>query len=194
MNKIAQELKTAAEELRLSDPEVAAVEHLKSAGFQENEAQLMVAQHVMEKEAASALVQSGINLDEAVKMVKAAGINLKELTSFTIEAPEADPTVALLLKAAAEIESLEEQLTMTQDEREELQKAASAPEVVLPESIARARESGAFSYADLQELQSLSPELLTKVASVVDQPWEMGSGVGMKHEKSDPILDFILGR
>jgi hypothetical protein len=189
MSQLAQALREQAESIRLSDPMEVAVEHLKQAGFSESDARINVAQHVMEKEAASVLVQSGVDIEQAVAMVKAAGINLKELTTFSPEKESAHPSIEWLNKAASYIEALELQVS---DLQSDMEKAAGMEEIVMPASIAKAASAGAFTNEDLAELHRMNPDTLTKIASALDEPWGMGSGTGIAYKKADPMLDFIL--
>ncbi|MNK09999.1 hypothetical protein D3C87_280090 [compost metagenome] len=195
MSKVSTLLREKAEELRLSSPEEVAIEHLKQAGFSDEDARYQVAQHIMEKEAASALTMRGVDAEEAVKMVKAAGINLRELTNFTAEKEE-NPAVELLQKAAEYVETLEAQVETLQSS---IEKQAGEIEVLktptpeLPEQITKIASTGAFTNEDLEQLRRMTPETLTKVASAIEEPWGMGSGVGYARPKTDPLLDWLVG-
>lgn len=191
MSQLSKTLFAAAEEIRLSSPTESAVEHLKQAGFSEEDARLSVAQHMMEKEATSVLASAGVDIEQAVAMVKAAGVNLKDLVSYQPEIEPEHPSVELLKQAAHAIDALEAE---TQHLKEELQKAASASaitEIDLPEGITKAAKVGAFTKEDLLEMQNMDQGLLTKIASVMDEPWGMGSGTGMVRPKSDPLVDWL---
>lgn len=198
MANLAHILKQHAESVRLSTPEAVAIEHLKQAGYSEQEARLQVAQHVMEKEAASALTMKGIDHEDAVKLVKAANLNLAELTSFTLPGEEINPTVELLQKAAEYVEALEAQIAGLQLD---IEKQASVHQAELqhieavahmPEQITKIASAAQFTQEDLEELQRVSPELLTKMASAIEEPWGMGNGVGVARPKTDPLLEFML--
>lgn len=195
MSKVSTILREKAEELRLSSPEEVAVEHLKQAGFSEEDARYQVAQHVMEKEAASVLTMKGVDAEEAVKMVKAANVNLREITSFSV-VPEANPAVELLQKAAEYVEAMEAKLEVLQDQ---LEKAAAeievlkTPAVQVPEQITKIASSGAFTSEDLENLKKMGSDTLTKVAAAIEEPWSMGAGVGFARTKTDPLLDFLVG-
>jgi methyl-accepting chemotaxis protein len=191
---VSQILKQRAEDLRLATPEAVAVEHLKQAGFTEADALTKVAQHIMEKEALSFLTMKGVDHEDAVKLVKAANINIGELTGFSTEKEE-DPTVELLLKAAEYIEALELQID---EQKEELTKAASAIDqlehpVAVDERLTKFASAAQFTREELAELQTLSPSVLTKMASAADEPWSMGSGSGYKRPVTDPLLEFLVG-
>jgi len=153
----------------------------------------------MEKEATAALAMKGVDHEEAVKLVKAANINVAELSNFSLDVSE-DPTVELLKQAAdyvdaleAQIEGLKLELTKQASSYEEaLAKAQEVP-VELPEQITKLASSAQFTQEDLEELHRVSPQVLQKVASAMDEPWGMGNGVGFARPKTDPLLDFILG-
>ncbi len=192
MSQLSQTLLQAAEDIRLNSPTESAVEHLKQAGYSEEDARMNVAQHIMEKEATSVLTQAGVDIEQAVSLVKAAGINLKDLVSYEPEVEAAHPSVELLKQAAHYIDALEAQV---EDLKESMEKAAndkSVSSVLLPASFAKAASAGAFTNEDLAELQKMDQGLLTKVASAMDEPWSLGSGTGMSRPKSDPMLDWLM--
>jgi hypothetical protein len=193
MSQLAQTLLNAAEEIRLSSPTESAVEHLKQAGFTEEEARLNVAQHLMEKEATEALTLAGVDIEQAVSMVKAAGVNLKDLVSFEPEIEEEHVSIPLLKQAAHYVEALEAEV---QHLKEELEKAAAeklTQGIELPEPITKAAGVGAFTKEDLLEMQRMNQGTLTKIASVMDEPWSMGTGVGMPRPKgSDPFTEWLV--
>lgn len=190
MSQLSKTLFQAAEDIRLSSPTESAVEHLKQAGFTEEDARLNVAQHIMEKEACSALTQAGVDIEQAVSMVKAAGINLKDLVSYEVEIESEHPSVELLKQAAHYIEALEAQV---EGMKEDMQKAASIKEVTLPDQFTKAASAGAFTNEDLVELQKIDQNVLTKIASAMDEPWSMGTGTGLARPKTDPMLEWLLG-
>lgn len=193
MSQLAQTLLNAAEEIRLSSPTESAVEHLKQAGFTEADARLNVAQHLMEKEATQALTMAGVDVEQAVSMVKAAGVNLKDLVSFEPEVEPEHMSIPLLKQAAHYVEALEAEV---QHLKEELEKAAaekSTREIDLPEPITKAAGVGAFTKEDLLEMQRMNQDTLTKIASVMDEPWGMGTSTGMPRPKStDPLTEWLL--
>ena len=193
MSQLAQTLLNAAEEIRLSSPTESAVEHLKQAGYTEEDARLSVAQHIMEKEATEALATAGVDIEQAVSMVKAAGVNLKDLVSYEPEIEQEHMSIPLLKQAAHYVEALEAEV---QHLKEELEKAAaekSMHEVDLPESITKAASVGAFTKEDLLEMQRMDQGTLTKIANVMDEPWGMGTGAGMPRPKSaDPLTEWLM--
>lgn len=189
MSEMSKQLLARAEEIRLASPEEYAVEMLKQAGMAEDDARVEVAQLQMEKAAANELASSsGIDIEQAVILVKAAGANVKDMEGFKIEKPEIDPTIELLQKAAAYIETLEAEKADFEKEAEELK----IQEIKLPKPIEKAASSGMFTFEDLAALKTMDQELLNKVASVSDEPWEMGRGAGMARPKTDHMLEWIL--
>lgn len=197
MTKLSTILKQHAEDLRLSTPEAVAVEHLKQAGYSDKDARYQVAQHIMEKEATSALAMKGIDHEEAVKLVKAANINVAELSNFVLEVDE-NPTVDLLKQAANYVDALEAQI---EGLKLELHKQASEYEVKidklehpiqLPEQLNKIASSEKFTKEDLEQLKQLNPQTLEKLATSLEEPWGMGNGVGVARPKTDPLLEFML--
>jgi hypothetical protein len=198
MTKLSQILKQHAEDLRLSSPEESAVEHLKQAGYSEKDARYQVVQHIMEKEAASVLMSmKGIDHEDAVKLVKAANINVAELANISIEV-ETNPTVELLKQAADYVEALETQI---EGFKLDIEKQANAHQSQLdhieavsniPETLQKVASSAKFTREDLEQLQRVAPETLQKVASAMEEPWGMGNGVGFIRPKTDPFLEFLL--
>jgi hypothetical protein len=189
MSQLSKTLLQAAEEIRLSSPVESAVELLKQAGFNEADARLSVDQHLMEKEAINAMATAGVDVEKAASMVKAAGINLKDLVSYAPEIEAPHPSIELLQKAAHYIESLEAEV---EDLKGDLEKSASVVEVNLPEQITKAASVGAFTSADLVELQKIQPELLQKMASAMEEPWSMGSGSGTAAASVDPLAAWLM--
>jgi transcriptional regulator with XRE-family HTH domain len=198
MTKLSTLLTDHAETVRLATPEAVAIEHLKQAGFSDADARYQVAQHIMEKEATSALAMKGVDHEEAVKLVKAANINVAELSNFVLEVDE-NPTVELLHKTAEYVDALEAQIEGLKAEIEKqatehqvaLDRALEVP-VEMPEQITKLASAAQFTQEDLEQLQRVSPEVLQKVASAMDEPWGMGNGVGFARPKTDPLLEFML--
>ena len=194
MDKVASILLERAAEIRQSSPELVAIEHLKQAGLDDTEARYAVAQDRMEKVAHSELTYKGIDAEEAVRLVKAANINVRELQSFSLVSEE-EILADMLEKAAAYIEAKDEEILALTEKVEALEKTASAAprqEPALPEQITKLAGVGALTFEDIEALKSVPVETLTKVASVIDQPWEMGKAAGVARGTGDPFLDFCL--
>lgn len=200
MSNVATILRNKAAELRTT-PESVAVQMLKEAGMSEQDARFEVSQALMEKEALCTLKDKGIDMEEAVRLVKAANINVRELTNINLE-PEVDPMAEILEKAAAYIETLEGIGAAIEAKNaellEDLEKMASeidAPKAelpVLPESINKLASIGAFTNEDLEQLRGINPGVLEKIASAREEPWGLGAPVGMARPQTDPLLEFML--
>lgn len=197
MNNVSEVLLKLASDLRVSTPELVAVDMLKQAGVDETEARFAVAQELMEKEAFDALTYRGIDVEKAASLVKAANINVKELSGFVVETPE-ENMADVLVKVAAYIESLEaenaellEKSAQVVTEVKEVFIEVEKPE--LSEPMAKFASSGALSFEDLEAMRSLPEDTLTKLANFSEEPWNLGAGSGMTRPKSDPLMDFILG-
>lgn len=210
MSQIAEILRKKAEEFKATSPEAIAVGMLKQAGIDETEAKYLVAQDSMEKEAARVLMDRGVDVHEAVKLVKAAGINVRELATFDVASfgVEEVNDSELLIKAASYIEALETEnaalATRTSKLSIEKQAAEERAAGLISEEqfvekqaadkhLSRLNQSGAFTYEDLEQLKMVSPDVLQKVASITDSVPSMGAGSGMPRSSADPLLDFLLG-
>lgn len=196
--KLSEFLKKQANDLYSQSMEHVAVEMLKSAGMSEIEARTEVIQKLMEKEAAASLVAQGIDYDQALIMIKTAGIKIKDMASFKPEI-SFEETLAAKFEKAAELAT---ELESKADYAEEMhEKAASLqaeldsiPEVRdVPEAITKFAESGEFSNADLEALMKLPSDTLTKVASRDEKPWKMGKAAGVAEAAVDPFTAFLLG-
>lgn len=194
MNKVASALLDKAAQLRQSTPELVAIGMLKQAGMDDETARAHVMQESMEKAAMESLTYSGIDAEDAVRLVKAANINIAELQGASLVTPEED-LADVLEKAASYIESQEAQIIALSEREAELEKAASvasAPQPAMPEAFAKMASVGAFTFDDLEALKAVPSETLTKMASALDQPWELGKAAGLSTSTGDPLLDFCL--
>lgn len=195
--KLSELLQKQAKDFLASSPEVVAVELLKQAGFSDSDARAEVMQSLMEKEATSSLVNSGIDYDQALQMVKAAGIKVKDLASFKPELTFEEVMADRFMKYASEAEKLEGQAEQTAELIEKVAELEGVlehtPEVeTVSEPIAKLAQSGAFTNEDLEALMKLPGDTLTKIASKQEQPWSMGKSAGAAAVSMDPLLDFIL--
>ncbi|HET8686053.1 MAG TPA: hypothetical protein VFM18_05235 [Methanosarcina sp.] len=202
MNKVASILRDRASEIRKSSPELVAVDLLKQAGLSEEDARLSVLQQSMEKTAAAELTYKGIDHEEAARLVKAANINVKELQGIVLETEE-EGLANVLEKAAAFIEAQDEAIQSLQEQVANLEKVASdanaavalaeADRDEVPDAITKLASVGALTFEDIEALKAVPVETLTKVASVMDQPWEMGKAAGASAQAAiDPIAAFCL--
>jgi hypothetical protein len=159
-----------------------------------------VAQDAMEKQAFAELTYKGIDADEALRLIKVANVNVAELPGVTAETVE-ERLAAVLEKAAAYIEKqaayiaeLEKTASEVHVVEKVVEKIVEAPvEPEMPETITKMASVGSFTNEDLEALKAMPPELLTKVASAFEEPWEMGKAAGIARPKTDPLLEFLLG-
>lgn len=130
----------------------------------------------------SSLVRGGMDFNQASTLVK--------------EACEKDPTAASMQanvmtfeKAAEYISQLESQINGFE------QVVGKAEEVIAadPNNPLTKLASVGFTAEEIEHMSMLPENLLEKVASNNGQAWEMGSAVGVPREKTDPLLEFILG-
>lgn len=204
MTKVANILRERASEIRQSTPEIVAVELLKQAGMSDEDARFEVIQQGMEKAAAAELTYKGIDHEEAVRLVKAAGINVRELQGVSL-ATEEESLADLLEKAAAFINAQDEVIAELQAKAGEFEKAAAdaqaaveaaeatRSEPALPDSITKLAGIGALTFDDIEALKAVPAGTLTKVASAMEQPWEFGKAAGLARGTGDAILDFCMG-
>lgn len=206
MSTVSNFLRQKADELRITPESVAVQTLVKEAGLSEEDARMAVAQDLMEKEAVRGLAQKGVNIEEAVKLVKAAGIDVKSLSSVKFELEE-NPVAELLDKAAAYIEQLEGYVSVLETETNDLQanleKVASQQSQAevedlkeqLPGNFKKMASVGAFTSKDLETLvavQKENPELIQKIAVAAEEPWSLGGPVGMAVQETDPFLEFLM--
>jgi hypothetical protein len=200
--KTSTTLLKKAESILSQSMEYTAVQMLKQAGLDENQARIEVAQSLMEKEAASGLVSQGIDYDSALAMIKVAGIKISDLAEFKAQPTDEEVLANFLTKVASEVTELEKQASQLEQAKAEIQelleKVASlesalenAP-VEMPDQISKLAQSGDFTAADLQALMALPDSTLTKVASASEQPWKMGKSAGAARDSMDPFTAFIL--
>ena len=95
---------------------------------------------------------------------------------------------ALILEKTADyIESIETQLSELQAKIN-----ASPVETEKQAEINKKLESIGFTKEEIGALSNVPEPVLTKVANMSTEPWELGKGVGMPREKTDPFLEFLL--
>lgn len=193
MSQLSQLLLEKAEEIRMSSATEVAVGLLKEAGIKEEDARYQIAQHELEKEACAQLTMSGVDIESATAMVKASGINVRELTNFQLE-DDVHPSVELLKQAALYIEGLESELTLLKEAAVQKEQANEIfSEVELPPQIVKAASTGAFTNEDLEALKKMDNEVLEKFAAAMEPAWEMGQASGFSRPQTDPFLEFLVG-
>lgn len=201
--KLSEQLKKKADYLASMTPAITALGMLKQAGMDEATARMHIAQEEMEKTASSRLVDSGIDYDTALQLVKSAGIKVMELPGFKAEPSEAEKLVNLLTKAASTVEKLEAQVeALSQEKGGLIEKVASLEEILdevpeavpaMPDSLTKLAEMGSFTSNDIEALGRVPADTLKKLASLNDQPWSMGKGAGIDPSGTDPLTAFLLG-
>lgn len=193
---LSQELRKQASEIASSSPEFVAIGLLKKAGLSEERARLEVAQSMMEKAAVEQLIEGGVPQEQAEGLVKAAGVKLSELGDFSPEASMEEQYSGHLEKIAAQVEVLEKEMAKLATELESMTQRAVEAETVQttkPDYIQKLACSGKFTNEDLEALQRLPQDTLTKVASASEEPWGMGKASGMDKSTMDPLAEFLMG-
>ena len=93
----------------------------------------------------------------------------------------------VLEKTAAYIDQLETQL-------EEKQAKINETVVEKQAGVVDQLSKIGFTKEEIQAISALPEATMTKVAGMVKEaePWEIGHGVGVKREKTDPFLEWLL--
>lgn len=194
--KLSERLVKKAAYIRGLSPALVAIDLLKEAGLSEEQAAIEIAQLEMEKTAATKMAEAGLDYDEALKMVKVSGIKIDQLEGFSIQKSTEQIAWEELTKLASSAQDMEAELQALHEKVAELEAAlAQVPETVqeTPAAIQKLASCEAFTNADLEALMRLPSDTLTKVASVGEAPWKMGSAAGLAVEALDPIAQFALG-
>ena len=132
----------------------------------------------------STLVKGGVGFDKAAQLMK--------------ESCEKDTKIKQLGLSASAFEKAAEYVTELEDKVTELEKIAGAfvhqEEVSQSKPLSKLASIG-FTQEEIEHMTSLPENLIEKLASSTGgaKPWEMGSGAGMSREKTDPLLEFMLG-
>lgn len=126
------------------------------------------------------LVNKGMAFEKAASLVK-------EACSESEELQEKVNSFLLLEKLATHIEGLESELSGLKKQAQDEVDAG-----VIKEPMDKLANMG-FTEEDLKSLREVDPVLLEKMASISSAPWEMGKAAGVAREKTDPLLEFILG-
>jgi hypothetical protein len=129
----------------------------------------------------STLVQGGLSLEKAASLTKEACLKDQKAASLQVNAEAFE-------KAAEYVEELESKVTELEKVAGQLQTEQDIEQSAPLNKLAAA----GFTKEEVTYMNSLPEELLSKVASLGSQPWEMGSAVGVAREKTDPMLDFLL--
>lgn len=123
------------------------------------------------------------------------GVSLEKAASLVKEACQKDAKAIRLSEASNLFEKVAEHVAELEAKLEELEKFAEKveEEKTIEESTPLNKlASIGFTKEELAYMNSLPDNLVEKVASIGNKPWEMGVGVGVAREKTDPLLEFIL--
>jgi hypothetical protein len=127
------------------------------------------------------LAQGGLTLEKAAELIGIACQNDGKAISLKTNS-------MIFEKAAEHVKNQEAIITELQKFAQEVEQEKKI-EGSTPMS--KLADIG-FTKEELTYISSLPENLVTKVASIGSKPWEMGGGVGMAREKTDPLLEFIL--
>ena len=123
------------------------------------------------------------------------GVDKEMATNLTKQACQLEPTIAqdsqrvfVLEKVAAYVAELEAKMA-------DLEKQVEAkPAPVEKRAEISALERIGFTKEEIDAIESISPEAITKIASATSssESYGLGSAVGMERPRTDPLLDWIL--
>lgn len=156
------------------------IEQLKSAAELEKKAYFEYVK-AFSSSGITALVKGGIGLEKAAAMIK-------EVCEKDTKANSLKAASNIFEKTAEYVKNLEDQILELEKFAKEVEKEKEIEESTPLNKLA----SLGFSKEELTYMNSLPENLVEKVASIGSKPWEMGGGVGMAREKTDPLLEFIL--
>lgn len=128
------------------------------------------------------LVQGGIAFDRAAELTK--------------QACEVDARAVGMLSTIAAFEKVAEYVEQLEVKVSELEKSAGVLEAEVKAATSEPLNKLAsigFTKEEIEQISMLPENLQEKVASVNSQPWEMGAGAGIPREKTDPMLEFLIG-
>ena len=122
------------------------------------------------------------------------GIGFDKAASYAKEVCDANEGVTTKANSIDFIEKLAGYVTALEQNIEELEKTASEVKA-MPESKGEANlvEKLASMGFTSEDIDGMSPSLVEKVAAVTATPWTMGAGAGAAREKTDAMLEFLLG-
>ena len=130
----------------------------------------------------STLVKGGIAFEKAANFIKEACEKDSKLNSIKAN-------IMAFEKAAEYIEDQDIRISELEKIASEVKEVQATSE----DSPLNKLAAIGFSKEEIELMSDLPENLLTKVASSNSQPWEMGGGVGLQREKTDPLLEFIIG-
>lgn len=104
-----------------------------------------------------------------------------------------------LFELADALEKIAEYIEELETENSTLEKTASDVTAELKEARPFKNEvheklaSIGFTEEEIEAMDAMPDALLTKVASVAEQPWSLGQAAGPRREKTDPFFEFLVG-
>ena len=104
-----------------------------------------------------------------------------------------------LFTLADTLEKVAEYIAELETENESLEKSAAVietPIVLLDKAKVELHQKLAsigFTDEEIEAMEQMPDSVITKVASVSEQPWGLGQPSGMRKDKTDPFLDFLTG-
>lgn len=131
-----------------------------------------------------------------VSLVK-GGVQFEKAAEMMRQACEGDATASRLQAGAVAFEKVAEYVAELEGKVSELEKIAG--EAVLEAKTLDENDplhklaSAGFTQEEIAMMAQMPNDLIEKVASVNSRPEGMGSAVGFAREKTDPLLEFILG-
>lgn len=100
-----------------------------------------------------------------------------------------------LFNLANALEKVAEYIVELETENESLEKSASVRPVVVDkdkEELHHKLASIGFTDEEIEAMDQMPDTVMTKVATMSEQPWGLGEPSGMKREKTDPFLEFLV--
>jgi len=124
------------------------------------------------------------------------GIDFEKAASLMREACEQDVKIASMRANIVAFEKSAERIVELEGMVDTLEKAAGETELTVAQldqnnPMSKFASIG-FTPEEIRMLSELPQDVLTKVANASSQPNEMGGGVGIPREKTDPLLEFLL--
>lgn len=131
-----------------------------------------------------------------VNLVK-GGVPFEKAASLTQTACDADERVQGYLTNVLTFEKVAEYIEQLETKVSTLEKSANEANAKIVELDAEnpmhKLAAAGFSKEEIEMMSALPNQLIDKVASNNAKPWEMGGAVGVPREKTDPLLEFLLG-
>ena len=130
----------------------------------------------------SSLVRGGVSFEKAAQLMKVACEQDSKISALGVNVQAFEKASEYISELESKVSSLEKMAGMY-EHKEEIETSAPLQKLA----------SIGFTAEEIEYMSTLPENLIEKVASSNSAPWEMGSGVGISREKTDPLLEFILG-